>query len=127
MIQVEVVSQAHLCYEQRLIDLTAGTLNPDIGGQSFIVTDPGPPVTYGDVFLVLKTLCPETVFPLLSATGMLLMAHVVEVFYLLRELLVQSPSGIMKAIGLLIPRIKGELVNLQPSVWSLVMVSIMIW
>jgi hypothetical protein len=123
--QVEVVSLAHMCYEQRLIELLNGVPHPDIGGQSFIVTDPGSPVSYGDVYLSLTTLTGgETMFPKLSATMMLLLAHAIEAFYLLRELSMMSSWGVIRFLGKLVPRVTGDLINLQPSLWSLAMVSI---
>ncbi|THH15245.1 hypothetical protein EW146_g5202 [Bondarzewia mesenterica] len=75
-VYVENGSLAHLCYERRLIDIVQGASNPDIGGQAFCITDAGPPVTYGDVYTTLNTLTDGlTVFPELSATGMLLLSH----------------------------------------------------
>jgi nucleoside-diphosphate-sugar epimerase len=74
-VYVENAAVSHLLYEQRLIELAAGTTNPDIGGQAFTVADPGPPPTYGDVYLVLSTLMDgETVFPFISPTLMLLIS-----------------------------------------------------
>jgi hypothetical protein len=61
-------------------------------------------------------------FPRLSATAMLLLAHVVEAVYLLRELLTASTWKIAQLVGRLLPRITGDFVNLQPSLWNLVVV-----
>jgi hypothetical protein len=124
LLQVEVVSLSHLCYEQRLVELIDGSPNPDIGGKSFIVTDPGPPPTYGDVYTALSTLTNgETTFKPLSSTTMLLVAHVIETIYLLREILTMSSWRIARLMAVLFPRISGELVNLQPSLWNLTMAS----
>lgn len=73
-IYVENAAVAHLLYEQRLIELSNGGTNPDIGGQAFIVTDPNPPPTYGDVYLTMSTLTDgETSFPWLSPTFIILL------------------------------------------------------
>jgi hypothetical protein len=53
---------------------------------------------------------------------MLFLAHIIEAFYLLRELSIASTWSIIRLFGRLLPRIKGELVNLQPSMWNLTMV-----
>ncbi|KAI3602864.1 3-beta hydroxysteroid dehydrogenase isomerase family [Moniliophthora roreri] len=122
-IYVENCAVAHLCYERRLIDLEAGSKNPDIGGQAFNVTDPGPPPTYGDLYVTMKTLTDgETTFPEVSATGMLLFAYLIEIYYLTRNWLLTTP--IWPAIKYVVPPVNGDLVNLQPSMWNLTMVHI---
>jgi hypothetical protein len=60
-IYVENCTLAHLLYEQRLIELSEGGKNPDIGGQAFVVRDPGPPSTYGDLYASLVTLMDEKI------------------------------------------------------------------
>lgn len=114
---VENCALAHLCYEQRLIELEMGSSNPDIGGQAFNIADPGPPPTYGDVYTTLETLTDgETFFPTLSPTGMLLVAHLIEFYYLFRHFVISAFPLLAK----IIPAINGDLVNLQPSLWNLV-------
>jgi hypothetical protein len=60
-IYVENCTLAHLLYEQRLIELSKGSKNPDIGGQAFNVSDPGPPPTYGDIYTSLVTLMDDKI------------------------------------------------------------------
>lgn len=116
---VENCSLAHLCYEQRLVELLQGSSNPDIGGQAFTIADPGPPPTYGDVYVALETLSDgETHFPRLSPTAMLFFAHVLEIYYLARYFLLESVSF----LGRMLPPINGDLVNLQPPLFALTMV-----
>ena len=126
-IYVENASLAHFCYERRLIDKARGSPNPDLGGQAFCIVDAGPPVTYGDAYTVLTTLTGgQTVFPRLSATAMLMLSHVLEWLHLLRSFMTLSPSSFVHRLGQLVPALSGDLVNLQPSLFSLTMVHL-IW
>jgi hypothetical protein len=52
---------------------------------------------------------------------MQLVAYVFEGTYLARELLLSSPSKLKHVLGHLVPRLKGDLVNLQTSIFSLTM------
>ena len=112
---VENCAVAHLLYEQRLIELLKpGSKYPDIGGQAFCIADPGPTPTYGDVYTILETLSEgECHFPSLSPTAMLLIAHVIEFYYRIQQSL--SAAG----WNWLLPKINGDLINLQPSLFSL--------
>ncbi|KAH9926777.1 NAD(P)-binding protein [Fomitopsis serialis] len=116
-IYVENCSLAHLCYEARLIELQNGGTNPDVGGQAFCVADAGPPATYGDVYDALTQLTNGTcVFPKLSCSTMLGIAHLVERYSLFRHFLAQSP---LAALTKLIPRVSGDITFLQPSMFAL--------
>ncbi|KAJ4468836.1 NAD(P)-binding protein [Lentinula aciculospora] len=146
-VYVENCAAAHLCYERRLIDIeeqqgsscsSTRTSNlPDIGGQAFTIADPGLPPTYGDVYLTLETLTNgQTFFPELSPTLMLLIAYIIEFYYLGRAYLLSyhplsSVSGnpfsklaskLIFALGNLLPPMNKDLVNLQPSLFNLTMV-----
>ena len=126
-IYVENASLAHFCYEQRLIEMARGLPNPDIGGQAFGIVDAGPPVTYGDVYTVLTTLTDgQTVFPRLSATAMLMLSHVFEGLHLLQSLTALSSSPFFCRLSRFVPAPAGDLINLQPSLFSLTMVHL-IW
>ncbi|KAJ6631058.1 3-beta hydroxysteroid dehydrogenase/isomerase family-domain-containing protein [Mycena sp. CBHHK59/15] len=116
-IYVENAAVAHLLYEQRLIELSEGSKNPDIGGQAFAVADPGPPPTYGDVYLALSTLTDgEATFPFVSPTLMLFVAHVIEWYYLARASLVSAGYRLAEKL----PVLGSDVVNLQPSLFNLV-------
>lgn len=121
-IYVENASLAHLCYEQRLLEISSGGPNPDISGQSFTVSDPGPLMSYGDVYKVLHTLDNETTFPRLSPTAMLIVAHILEVIYLGRYFLGSSSFILFRTLSRLFPNITGDIVNLQPSLYNLMQV-----
>ncbi|KAJ3774310.1 hypothetical protein FB446DRAFT_486684 [Lentinula raphanica] len=121
-VYVENCANAHLCYEKRLIEVEEQERNrsdsslarlPDIGGQAFTIADPGPPPTYGDVYVTLETLTNgQTFFPEISPTLMLILAYIIEVYYLLRQQLNLS----------FLPSVNKDLVNLQPSLFNLTMV-----
>ncbi|KAI6045271.1 3-beta hydroxysteroid dehydrogenase/isomerase family-domain-containing protein [Pisolithus marmoratus] len=117
-VYVENCALAHLCYEQRLIELEKGGANPDIGGQAFTITDTGPPCTAGDVYLGLSTLDTECEFPNYSFTLMLSLAHIIEALYVSKTLLSTSDSVFGRAIARILPSIGGDLVNLQPSMFA---------
>ncbi|KAG5637125.1 hypothetical protein H0H81_005718 [Sphagnurus paluster] len=113
---VENCALAHLCYEARLSETLLGSKNPDIGGQAFMIADPGPVPTYGDVYTTLETLSDgECTFPSVPPTLMLVLAIVMEWYYLGRHLLLVAGYTFAK----LLPPIEGDLVNLQPSLFAL--------
>jgi nucleoside-diphosphate-sugar epimerase len=108
-VYVENCALAHLLYEQRLMSPDP---EHDLGGQAFNICDPGPPRTYGDVYLASEVLTDgETHFPELSPTGMLFFAYLVEGYYLLRHFWLHW-----------LPAVNSDLVNLQPSLYNLTMV-----
>lgn len=119
---VENGSLAHLLYEQRLIELSNGSDNPDISGQAFTISDPCAPPTYGDVYTVLETLDDDASFPKLSPTAMLFIAQILEFLYLARYFLGSSRFRILRLMSHVIPEIKGDIVNLQPSLFNLTQV-----
>ncbi|KAF9231553.1 hypothetical protein BU15DRAFT_90883 [Melanogaster broomeanus] len=114
----------HLCYGQRLIELGRGSSNPDIGGQAFTITDPGPPVTYGNIYTALCTLDNEIVFPALSTSLMLGIAHIIKAIYVTKALLSTSDSFFGRTLFNLIPTISGDVINLQPSLFALISVHV---
>ncbi|TFK75496.1 NAD(P)-binding protein, partial [Pluteus cervinus] len=115
---VENCALAHLLYEARLLPSPKGSRdrNPDIGGQFFIIVDPGPTRTYGDVYMQLETLSGgETYFPVMSATGLLVVAYLVEWYYLIRL----RPSLLTRTLTTLLPPLSAALMNLQPALFFL--------
>ncbi|KAI4520371.1 NAD(P)-binding protein [Schizophyllum commune Loenen D] len=115
---VENCSLAHLLYEQRLMARERGDHScPDIGGRVFVVTDPGLPQTYGDLGVALTVLTEgKCTFPRISSTLMLLVAYAIEAVYVARHWLLVG--GWTRLAGFL-PRPRGLIVGLQPSLWSL--------
>ena len=116
-VSVENCSLAHLCYEQRLIELAGGGGNPDIGGKPFIVTDAGPPTAYGDWNTVLETLT-DVRFRVLSPTLMLLLAYIVQAYHLTTYFLSQSTNLFLRTAGAFLPRLPPLVAIFQPPVWN---------
>ncbi|KAF7980314.1 hypothetical protein HWV62_39112 [Athelia sp. TMB] len=121
LIYVKNAAHAHLCYEASLLSASANS----VSGQAFTITDPNPPLASQEVNLVLSTLA-STRFPAVSPTIILLVSHVIEWVYLARALLILSPNAFLRALGRLVPEIKGEIVNLQPSLFNLAQVHL-VW
>ncbi|KAK2465607.1 hypothetical protein APHAL10511_002499 [Amanita phalloides] len=119
-VYVENVACAHLLYEQRLIDLASPAhTNPDIGGQAFVITDPGPPITFGDLYTVLETLTEgKTHFTRLSATMMMFISYLIEMYHVTREV---SFAKIPLLRNVMSP-IVGDTINLQPPLFFLTLV-----
>ncbi|KAI9934205.1 hypothetical protein ASPWEDRAFT_170169 [Aspergillus wentii DTO 134E9] len=111
-VNAENVSIAHLLYEQRLLDLTnpIAPSHPDIGGQSFTVTDPNPAPSFGDIYFLLKTLSKSPVhFPVVPAIAMYLFSYLVEWYALLQHWYFSA----------LLPRVSGDLAQLQPGLFAI--------
>ena len=118
-ISVENCSLAHLCYEQRLVELEHGGRNPDIGGKPFIVTDAGLPITYGDCYRTVEVMSEGSIkFQILSPSWMLLLAHVIQAYYLTTHFLSQSPNTLLRIVGASLPKLPALLASLQPSLWN---------
>ncbi|EJD05372.1 NAD-binding protein [Fomitiporia mediterranea MF3/22] len=126
-VYVENASLAHLCYEQRLLT-PPKHLSDDIGGQAFCVADEGPPPSYGNVYHALSILSHGRVtYPTLSPTLMLFISHIIEFMYLSRQFLLSlstlpTPLHLLSYLTYLVPRLPAEALNLQPSLFALVMV-----
>jgi len=116
---VENCSLAHLCYEQRLLELADGARNPDIGGRSFVIADAGPPVVFDDCHRVIETLAEGNVkIRDLSPSFMLLLAHIIQAYYLTTYFLSSSPNAILRTAGALLPRLPSLVASFQPSLWN---------
>ncbi|KAF6761556.1 hypothetical protein DFP72DRAFT_958506, partial [Ephemerocybe angulata] len=122
-IYVENCALSHLLYERRLIDLVEGNRKglPDIGGQFFNVRDPGPTPTYGDAYQTLETLTDgECHFPVFSPTAMFLLAQIMGTYYVNQQrIAMRLPPSLHSIFTKIFPTIKGDLVNLQPSLFYL--------
>ncbi|OJA13673.1 hypothetical protein AZE42_08977 [Rhizopogon vesiculosus] len=118
-VYVENCALAHLCYEARLLETARGGPNPDLGGQAFTITDPGPPVTFNDVYVALTTLDPETTFTHMSPTVMLFISQIIEVLCLSRAFLSMSSSPVRRALAHFVPNLGGDVINLQPPLFAL--------
>lgn len=104
---IENAILAHLCYEQRLVELARGSNNPDIGGQGFMITDPNEAPLGRDLYLALGRLSGNVLkFQYISLTLLLLLSHLLEWYSLFRA-----------HFGLL-PSLTGDIINLQPSIFD---------
>lgn len=110
-VNAENVSIAHLLYEQRLLDHTASpTKLPNIGGQAFTVTDPNPAIAFSDLYLLMTTLAKTPIrFPRVAPVPMLLLSYLLEWYALLQHLYLPR----------LLPRITGDLEQLQPGLFAI--------
>lgn len=98
------VSIAHLAYEDALLNKT------HTGGKGYAVTDPNPPIRYGDLYRFLETLAhPLTPinFPYIPHMPMLLMSYVVEQYVLLQRNTLRW-----------LPQLPADLLYVQPAVWN---------
>ena len=108
-VHAENVSLAHLLYEKTLIDQSADTKLPSTGGQSFVVSDPNPAISFGDLYTLLTTLSSTPVsFPELQPAPFLLLAYFVEAYSFLR----------FKFFGFL-PKLSPNLEQMQPSLFAI--------
>ena len=110
-VNAENVSLAHLLYEQHLISSTQkeSTDDNDIGGQSFVVTDPNPPVTFSDIYLLLTTLSKTPMhFDLVPAIPLFLLSYLVESYALLQY----------RYLPRILPPVPKSLVQLQPALFA---------
>ncbi|KAF9046773.1 hypothetical protein BJ165DRAFT_1316596, partial [Panaeolus papilionaceus] len=126
---VENAAEAHLCYEQRLIEVAESGNNHavDISGQAFTVADSGPPTAYRDTFTVLDTLANgATSSTVLSLTSMLIVAYLVEIWYTVQQLLIIRLTSIArnKLLGEL--TLPATLIQLQPSLFNVTAIHIMV-
>ncbi|KAF9230215.1 hypothetical protein BU15DRAFT_83908 [Melanogaster broomeanus] len=111
-------------WARHILQSLIGSSNPDIGGQAFTVTDTGPPVTFSDIHTALCTLDKEIVFPVISTSLILGIAHVIEAIYVTKALLSTSDSFFGRTVFNLLPTISGSVTNLQPSVFALTSVHV---
>ncbi|KAJ3515640.1 hypothetical protein NLJ89_g1642 [Agrocybe chaxingu] len=116
MAYVENVSYAHLVYEARLIEAQTAPADAPIqklGGDCFLITNTGDPISYGDLYFALNTLTDgRATFPIVPAGPMFLLAHLIEFYHLLQSRLT------------FLPPLQGDIINLQPSLFSLVTVHV---
>ncbi|KAL1839146.1 hypothetical protein VTJ49DRAFT_1842 [Mycothermus thermophilus] len=108
------VALAHLQFEAALLSSSSDTL-PRCAGRPFVVTDPGPPVTYGDVYGALEQLA-VTPYRCIQVqpVPLLLIAHAIEAWCIF---VARLPAGVRRALPFL-REPKGELHLLQPPVFT---------
>lgn len=115
-VHAENVSIAHLLYEQRLIQQSEpGSKLPNTGGQAFIVSDPNPAIAFDDLYTLLTTLSQTPLsFPDVQPLPLLVIAYFVEMYTFLQY----------KYLSWILPRLSGDIGQLQPSLFSIINVHV---
>ncbi|KAJ3505076.1 hypothetical protein NLJ89_g7606 [Agrocybe chaxingu] len=112
VVYVENVSYAHLLYESRLLESQSAQPTSSLqalGGQSYLITDPGNPVACGDVYLALNALTNNRVqFPELPAAPMLVIASITQAYHTLQA---RFPR--------ILSPLTGDLLTFQPPIFDL--------
>ncbi|KAI1273569.1 hypothetical protein F5Y07DRAFT_376367 [Xylaria sp. FL0933] len=105
------VAIAHLHHEAALLQTSA----PARSGRPFVVTDPNPPISYGDLYSAIKVLsCHPFTTLSLPPVLMLLISHMVEFYSELPFL--PYPFSIL---GKLLPPLRGDIRHLKPGLFSI--------
>ncbi|KAJ5085389.1 hypothetical protein N7532_010160 [Penicillium argentinense] len=109
-VNAENVSIAHLLYEQRLLEQSQPTSNlPNTGGQSFVVTDPNPAVSFSDIYTLLETLSKTPVsFPSIPPVPFFVFSYLVEFYSVIQYKYLQF-----------LPKLTGDLSQVQPALFSI--------
>ncbi|KAJ5585126.1 uncharacterized protein N7459_004926 [Penicillium hispanicum] len=110
-VNAENVSIAHLLYEQRLLEQGQPHSSlPNIGGQSFVVTDPNPAIAFADIYTLLVTLSKTPVaFPDVPPIPLFLLSYLVEAYVLIQY----------KYLPWLLPKLGSNLSQIQPSLFAI--------
>ena len=107
LVNAQNVSIAHLDFESRLLSDKADV----VAGQAYAVTDPNPPITYGDMYLTLTTLAHSSTpvkFTYVSPGSLLVFATLIEWYILLRHRYLSF-----------LPEVTGDLSLLQPTMFQM--------
>ncbi|KAJ5613910.1 hypothetical protein N7528_007564 [Penicillium herquei] len=79
-------------------------------GQSFVVTDPNPPIAYTHIFALMRTLSETPVsFPVLQPVVILLLSYVIEFYIYVQH----------AYLPWLLPKLTGDIVQIQPGLFSI--------
>ncbi|KAI2631239.1 hypothetical protein GGS21DRAFT_523977 [Xylaria nigripes] len=106
------VAVAHLHHEAALVRPSASSQS----GRPFVVTDPNPPISYGDLYSAIKVLSRHPFTKLsLPPVAMLLLSYVVELYSEIPFLLPFPFSFISK----LLPPLQGDVQHLKPGLFSI--------
>ncbi|KAI0099785.1 hypothetical protein GGR51DRAFT_535080 [Nemania sp. FL0031] len=105
------VAIAHLHHEAALLQPSASMHS----GRPFVVTDPNPPISYGDLYSAIKVLSRHSFTTLpLPPVLMLIISHIVELYSELPFL--PFPFSIF---GKLLPPLQGDVRHLKPGLFSI--------
>ncbi|KAI1424176.1 hypothetical protein F5Y12DRAFT_753496 [Xylaria sp. FL1777] len=105
------VAVAHLHHEAVLVQPSASTHS----GRPFVVTDPNPPISYGDLYSAIRVLSRDSFTTLsLPPALMLVISHIVERY----SDLPYSPFP-FSLLGKLLPPLQGDVRHLKPGLFSI--------
>ncbi|KAI1438105.1 hypothetical protein GGR50DRAFT_641555 [Xylaria sp. CBS 124048] len=105
------VAIAHLHHEAVLVRPSASLQS----GRPFVVTDPNPPISYGDLYSAIKVLSKHPFATLsLPPSLMLLLSHAIELYSELPFL----PFP-LSFLGRLLPPLKGDVQHVKPGLFSI--------
>ncbi|KAI0441314.1 hypothetical protein F4803DRAFT_523756 [Xylaria telfairii] len=105
------VAIAHLHHEAALLQPSASIHS----GRPFIVTDPNPPISYGDLYSAIKVLSRHSFTTLyLPPVLMLVISHIIELYSELPFL--PFPFSLL---GKLLPSLQGDVRHLKPGLFSI--------
>ncbi|KAK0655617.1 hypothetical protein B0T16DRAFT_384456 [Cercophora newfieldiana] len=101
---------AHLDFEAILTSPDSSTLPQ--AGRPFVVTDPNPPITYSDLYFLIKTFAITPFRTIhLQPMPMVLLSYIIEGYSLLR---LKWP-----VLGWVLPPIAGDVKHLKPALFSI--------
>lgn len=105
---------AHLQFEAVLAAPAETTAQlPIQAGRPFVVTDPNPPISYGDLYFLLECLAATPFRTVdLQPVLILLLSHPIEWYTLIR---LRFPS-----LGKILPPIRGDVKHLKPAIFSII-------
>ncbi|KAI0391536.1 NAD(P)-binding protein [Xylariaceae sp. FL0594] len=122
------VAVAHLHHEAALVQQDTSS-SPTHSGRPFIVTDPNPPITYGDIYLAIATLTRHRfVVVNLPPVLLLVVSHVFEIYcevvhFLSSYTTTPSSSSLLSWLAKLakkiLPPLRGDLQHLKPGLFSI--------
>ncbi|QDS68357.1 hypothetical protein FKW77_010723 [Venturia effusa] len=104
------VSVAHLQLEAAL---TLPTPSPKAAGKSYVITDPNPAISYGDMYTIIPTIANSS-FELqkLPPIPIFLLSYLIEAYTLFQHALPAS-------LGKLLPTLPPDIVQLQPTLFNI--------
>ena len=85
------------------------------------------PIAFGDFYRIVEILGEGNIkFQFLSPSWVLLLAHVVQAYYLATHFLSQSPNALLRTAGAFPPKLSPLMATLHPSLWNVTSVHIIV-
>jgi len=108
------VAVAHLHHEAALVQQASSSSH---SGRPFVVTDPNPPISYGDLHLAVTSLARHRISIIsLPPVLLLVISHLIEFYAELPHLLPSPFSVLVKKI---LPPLRGDVQHLKPGLFSI--------